>query len=69
MNGLILAARRRGLRPVYTGNVHDVEGDTTYCPSCGAACIERDWYQILAYRLDEARAERFGARRIPVVIA
>ncbi|APR74702.1 Radical SAM, Pyruvate-formate lyase-activating enzyme [Minicystis rosea] len=74
-----------GLRYVYTGNVHDLEGDTTYCPSCGAACIERDWYQILAYRLDEtgqcrgcgtrlagryaARAERFGARRIPVVIA
>ncbi|MFT3764542.1 MAG: AmmeMemoRadiSam system radical SAM enzyme [Minicystis sp.] len=74
-----------GLRYVYTGNVHDPEGDTTCCPSCGAACIERDWYSILAYRLNEAgqcqrcgtriagryaaRAESFGRRRIPVVIA
>jgi len=74
-----------GLRYVYTGNVHDSEGDTTYCPSCNEACIVRDWYQILAYRLDAkgccqrcgtklagryaAERESFGARRIPVVIA
>ncbi|WP_297374163.1 AmmeMemoRadiSam system radical SAM enzyme, partial [Acidiferrobacter sp.] len=25
-----------GLRYVYTGNVHDATGDTTYCPGCGA---------------------------------
>jgi len=73
-----------GLRHVYTGNVHDPEGGTTYCPGCGAAAIVRDWYRILAYRLDDKgrckacggaiagrfgqRAGTFGPRRIPVMI-
>jgi pyruvate formate lyase activating enzyme len=26
-----------GLHYVYTGNVHDTEGDTTFCPGCGEA--------------------------------
>ncbi|MBS2014466.1 MAG: AmmeMemoRadiSam system radical SAM enzyme [Deltaproteobacteria bacterium] len=46
-------ARRAGLRYVYTGNVHDPEGDTTSCPSCGAAVIERDWYEILSSNLEK----------------
>ena len=81
-------ARRRalaeGLRFVYTGNVHDREGDTTSCPGCGAAVIERDWYDILAARLDGnacaacgtpipgrfgAAVGQFGRRRMRVVIA
>ena len=28
-------ALREGLQYVYTGNVHDKEGGTTYCPGCG----------------------------------
>ncbi len=40
-----------GLRYVYTGNVHDREGGTTFCPDCGAVLIERDWHRIEAYRL------------------
>jgi pyruvate formate lyase activating enzyme len=39
-------AREVGLKYVYTGNVHDREGGTTFCPSCGAAAIARDWYAI-----------------------
>lgn len=74
-----------GLHHVYTGNVHDLTGDTTFCPGCGAAVIERDWYELLAYRLDEAGRCRgcgvaipgrfdpspghFGRRRIPVRMA
>ena len=73
-----------GLRYVYTGNVHDKAGDTTYCPGCGKAVIERDWYEIGGYALDgEGRCRRcstpiagrfgafgqpFGRRRIPVRI-
>jgi pyruvate formate lyase activating enzyme len=45
-------ALEAGLKYVYTGNVHDPEGDTTSCASCGTALIERDWYEILTYRLD-----------------
>ncbi|MBS0354092.1 MAG: AmmeMemoRadiSam system radical SAM enzyme [Proteobacteria bacterium] len=77
-------ARNAGLHYVYTGNVHDPEGGTTYCPGCGQAVIERDWYAILAYRLDAQGActacghrlagrfgefhGAFGPRRVPVHI-
>jgi pyruvate formate lyase activating enzyme len=40
-----------GLNYVYTGNVHDSVGGTTYCPQCRAALIVRDWHRIDAYRL------------------
>jgi pyruvate formate lyase activating enzyme len=39
-------AREVGLKYVYTGNVHDREGGTTWCPSCGEAVIERDWFAV-----------------------
>ena len=38
-----------------TGNVHDSEGDTTFCPGCQAALIDRDWYDIRRYDLDARR--------------
>jgi pyruvate formate lyase activating enzyme len=44
-------ARAAGLKHVYTGNVHDVAGDTTSCARCGETLIVRDWYDILDYRL------------------
>ncbi|HZP93020.1 MAG TPA: AmmeMemoRadiSam system radical SAM enzyme [Burkholderiales bacterium] len=73
-----------GLKFVYTGNVHDIEGGTTFCPGCGKALIARDWHRILFYRLTaqgkcadcgavvngrfEKFAGQFGRRRIPVAI-
>jgi pyruvate formate lyase activating enzyme len=55
-------ARKAGLRYVYTGNVHDREADATYCPGCNAAVIERDWYEILATRLDGDRCAACGTQ-------
>jgi pyruvate formate lyase activating enzyme len=56
-------ALRAGLRYVYTGNVHDEEGGSTWCPSCGEIAIRRDWYEILDYRLsDEGACKSCGAR-------
>ncbi|KAA8817682.1 AmmeMemoRadiSam system radical SAM enzyme [Bifidobacterium callitrichos] len=42
-----------GLHYVYTGNVHDTDGDTTYCPnpSCRTPLVVRDWYRIIDDRL------------------
>jgi len=78
-------ALAHGLRYVYTGNVHDLAGGSTYCPQCGGTAIRRDWYEILDYRLTEDGACRdcgagiagrygpfgkaFGSRRIPVRLA
>jgi pyruvate formate lyase activating enzyme len=50
-----------GVRYVYTGNVHDREGDTTTCPACRHPVIERDWYEILASNLDHGRCGACGA--------
>ena len=74
--------RLAGLNYVYTGNVHDAGGSSTYCPSCENVVVERDWYEIRNYRLDDGGAcmlcgtqlagryqkfgKPFGARRIPV---
>ncbi|OGX37207.1 MAG: AmmeMemoRadiSam system radical SAM enzyme [Omnitrophica WOR_2 bacterium RIFCSPLOWO2_12_FULL_50_9] len=44
-------ALSKGIRYVYTGNVHDTEGASTYCHNCGQILIERDWYQLGAYNL------------------
>ncbi len=38
-------AMGHGLRYVYTGNVHDGAGGSTYCHGCGAMLIGRDWYR------------------------
>jgi len=78
-------ALEAGLHYVYTGNVHDQDGGTTYCPSCKTALIVRDWYEIPAYHLNAnghcpqcgyavaGRFERyekaFGAQRIPIAMS
>lgn len=48
-----LIAQEAGLRYVYTGNVHDPEGRTTYCPNCATPVIRREGYRIDDYQLDE----------------
>jgi pyruvate formate lyase activating enzyme len=77
-------ARDHGLRYVYTGNVHDPEGQTSYCPGCGQPVVQRDWYMMRRYQLTDAGRCRhcgaqmpgfydgpvgtWGARRLPVLI-
>ncbi len=77
-------ALKEGMHHVYTGNVHHVEGDTTFCPVCHSELIVRDWYQIKQYRLGAdgccpdcgarmagcfgARGGNFGRNRIPIAI-
>lgn len=75
-------ALKAGLHYVYTGNVHDTTGGTTFCPDCHAPLIVRDWYRIEHYSVTpdghcphcgHAIAGRFGTfshpfgnRRIPI---
>ncbi|MCB1669907.1 MAG: AmmeMemoRadiSam system radical SAM enzyme, partial [Pseudomonadales bacterium] len=74
-----------GLHYVYTGNVHDRDGSSTWCPGCKHLVIERDWYELGEWHLDgagrcencgtgiaghfAARPGDWGARRVPVRIS
>jgi len=46
-------ALEHGLHYAYTGNVHDKVGDTTFCPNCNTAVIERDWYELKRWQLQD----------------
>ncbi len=75
-------ARGNGLRYVYTGNVYDREGQTTFCHACGAVLIERVGYELGRWGLDaegrcaacgaslpgvfDPRPGEWGSRRLPV---
>ena len=48
-----------GVQHVYTGNVHDLSGQSTYCSQCNALLIERDWYRLGAWNLTETGRCRF----------
>jgi pyruvate formate lyase activating enzyme len=62
-------ALANGLHYVYTGNVHDRDGGSTYCPGCGVRLIERDWYQLGAWRLTASGACARCGTQIPGVFA
>jgi pyruvate formate lyase activating enzyme len=54
-------AMRNGVRYAYTGNVHDREGGSTICHSCGQTLISRDWYILEAWNLtDDGRCTKCG---------
>ena len=46
-------AVEHGIRYAYVGNVHDPDGDSTYCHGCGETLIGRDWYELLSWNLTE----------------
>jgi len=53
-------ARKHGIHHVYSGNIHDSIGQSSYCAGCGQIVIERDWYVLGAYRIDGARCKQCG---------
>ena len=56
-------ATDNGLRYVYTGNVHDEKGGSTYCHACGERLIGRDWYVLTAWNLtNDSACPRCGTR-------
>jgi pyruvate formate lyase activating enzyme len=73
-----------GLKYVYTGNVQDQAGQSTYCPQCNRCLIERNWYKLGQYHIKDGCCEscghqiagvyenqpgKWGARRVPVYFA
>jgi pyruvate formate lyase activating enzyme len=55
-------ALSHGLRYVYTGNTHDLEGGTTYCHACGQPLIARDWYEIERYDVQRGACPGCGSK-------
>ncbi len=78
-------AMQNGVHYAYTGNVHDAASASTWCHVCGELLIERDWYRLGRWGLDdnaccqhcgtvipgyfEAKPGSFGPQRIPVRIS
>ncbi|GAB4119681.1 MAG: AmmeMemoRadiSam system radical SAM enzyme [Sideroxydans sp.] len=78
-------AHAAGLHHVYTGNVHDLDGGTTYCAECHQPLIVRDWHLIRSYEVTEKGTcphcgtplaghfgkfgQQFGRQRIPLVLS
>ncbi len=60
-------AQGHGLHFVYTGNVHDEEGGSTFCPGCGKRLIGRDWYEITAWHLDDRGCCTYCGKSLPGV--
>jgi pyruvate formate lyase activating enzyme len=54
-------AQSLGLRYVYTGNIHDEAGQSTYCHVCQSPVIGRNWYDITSWQLtDDSRCKSCG---------
>ncbi len=54
-------ALKNGVRYAYTGNVHDQEGGSTYCHSCGHILVGRDWFTLGEWHLtDDGRCKSCG---------
>lgn len=78
-------AQQNGIHYAYTGNIHDEDGESTYCPACGEKLIGRDWYIMTDWRMNggascskcglpiagvfEATPGSWGAKRQPVTLA
>ncbi len=78
-------AIKAGVRYAYVGNVHNRDGDSTWCHQCGKLLIERDWYELGQWHLTaegnclscgtkvagvfEAKPGNWGAKRQPVRLA
>lgn len=53
-------AKRIGIKYCYLGNVHDPDGQTTYCPSCNSPVIKRDWHSVLQNNLRKGKCKICG---------
>ncbi len=63
-------AMENGVRYAYTGNVHDSDGQSTYCHSCGTKLIGRDGYELSTWRLTgDGRCKTCGTRCAGVIDA
>ena len=77
-------AKDTGMHYVYAGNVHDMQNSSTYCHNCNNILIERNWYELGKWNLNnygqcthcltqcegyfEKSPGSWGRKRLPVAI-
>ncbi|HEY9678398.1 MAG TPA: AmmeMemoRadiSam system radical SAM enzyme [Drouetiella sp.] len=76
-------ALKAGIKYAYVGNVNDVDRQSTYCPECSKLLIERDWYELGTYAVENGHCKycetpiagvfegakgNWGRKRLPVRI-
>jgi pyruvate formate lyase activating enzyme len=49
-----------GIKYCYVGNVHNVEGQTTFCPNCRTELIKRDWHSVQFNKVGDNICPRCG---------
>lgn len=53
-------ALKKGLKYVYTGNVVNIEGSTTFCPSCSTSLIKREGYTVNYNNIINSKCKNCG---------
>lgn len=51
-----------GIKFCYVGNVHNKEGQTTYCPNCKEKLIKRDWHSVISNKLVNGTCKSCGKK-------
>ncbi|MGA7722365.1 MAG: AmmeMemoRadiSam system radical SAM enzyme [Ignavibacteriaceae bacterium] len=49
-----------GIKYCYVGNVHNIDGQTTYCPGCKTILIKRDWHTVIFNKLKNGKCFKCG---------
>ena len=49
-----------GIKYCYVGNVHNKEGQTTYCPNCKEKLIKRDWHSVISNKIIDGKCNKCG---------
>ena len=56
-------AIENGIHYAFTGNVHDAGGSSSYCPQCKNLLVERDWYRLGHWGLqDQGNCDQCGSQ-------
>ena len=51
-----------GVKFCYVGNVHNKEGQTTYCPNCKEKLIKRDWHSVISNKINNGCCKNCGQK-------
>ncbi len=55
-------ALQKGIKYCYVGNVHNIEGQTTFCPNCSETLIKRDWHSVMKNKLEDGNCFKCGTK-------